>query len=262
MANARRRGEARTGRMTAVYSPKGGAGKTTLALNLAAALGDRRPGSCLLMDLGLPYNHAALTAGLVPATCLADCANAADSDFAAAVLDAVLRHPSGLLLLPATVRLEQSELITADLTEKAITILLQAFDELVVDLGGGLTETALRVLENADRVVLLLTPELATLKDASELLQILRSVLAIPESRLALVLNHPRPISAVTRTSVERALDRRLDFELPYDGVRCDRAALTGDLLMLSAPNSGVARAIRSIAGQRERERRPFLRVG
>lgn len=232
------------------------------ALNLAAALGARSPGSCLLVDLGLPYNHAALTAGLAPSTCLAGCANSAGAGFKDSVLGAVLRHPSGLRLLPATMRLEQSELITADLTERSLAILLQAFDEIVVDLGGSLTENALRILENADRVLLLLTPDLATVKDASELLLILRNVLGIPESRLMLVLNHPRPASAVARPSIERALRRALDFEIPYDGPRCDRAALTGELLLLSAPHSPVTKVIRSVADQSRRDRRTLLRVG
>ncbi|HMC70423.1 MAG TPA: hypothetical protein VKJ07_14810, partial [Mycobacteriales bacterium] len=59
-----------------------------------------------------------------------------------------------------------------------------------------------------------------------------------------------------------RALGRSIDVEVPYDGTRCDRAALTGDLLMLSAPNSGVAKAIRSIADRSRRERKQLLRVG
>jgi pilus assembly protein CpaE len=262
MTGGRGRASGSSGWMTAVYSPKGGAGKTMLALNLATALGTDRPGSSLLVDLGLPYNHAALTAGLVPESCLALCGNAGDASFEDAVLDAVIRHPSGLLLLPATLRLEQSELITADLTERSLAVLLGAFDEVVVDLGVSLTETALRVLENADRIVLVLTPELAALKDAGELLKILRLVLGVPQQRLQLVLNHPRPASPVSRNSVERAIGQSLDFEIPHDGVRCDRAALTGELLMLSVPNSPVSKAIRLIADRSRRDRNRLLRVG
>ena len=42
----------------AVYSVKGGSGKTTIAVNLAAALGQRNKGEVALLDLGLPYNLA------------------------------------------------------------------------------------------------------------------------------------------------------------------------------------------------------------
>ncbi len=55
----------------AVYSPKGGSGRTTVAVNLAAALGKRFPGEVLLVDLALPYNHAALISYLTPTGCLA-----------------------------------------------------------------------------------------------------------------------------------------------------------------------------------------------
>ena len=55
----------------AVYSPKGGSGRTTMAVNLAAALGKRFPGEVLLVDLALPYNHAALISYLTPTGCLA-----------------------------------------------------------------------------------------------------------------------------------------------------------------------------------------------
>src|SRR5439155_26563202 len=56
--------------VVAVYSPKGGSGGTTVALNLVGALSLRYPGQVLLLDLDLPYNHAALLANLVPTTCL------------------------------------------------------------------------------------------------------------------------------------------------------------------------------------------------
>jgi hypothetical protein len=79
-------------------------------------------------------------------------------------------------------------------------------------------------------------------------------------------LNHPRPGSPVSRVSTERALGQPIDFEIPHDGIRCDRAALTGDLLMLSAPNSPVPKAIRLLADRPRKEQRPtrsgLLRVG
>src|SRR6266851_1263467 len=57
--------------VVAVYAVKGGSGRTTIAVNLAAALGLEHRGECVLIDLSLPYNHAALVANLVPAGCLA-----------------------------------------------------------------------------------------------------------------------------------------------------------------------------------------------
>ncbi len=52
--------------IVAVYAVKGGAGRTTIAVNLAAAIGQKHRGECVLIDLSLPYNHAALVANLAP----------------------------------------------------------------------------------------------------------------------------------------------------------------------------------------------------
>src|SRR5260370_39334191 len=80
------------GMIAAVYSVKGGAGRTTIAVNIAAALGQKHRGDCLLLDLGLPYNHAALVANLVPTSCVALSDRAVHCALEAAALGAVRHH--------------------------------------------------------------------------------------------------------------------------------------------------------------------------
>src|SRR5256714_6723798 len=84
----------------AVYSPKGGSGRTTIAVNMAAALARRFPGEVLLVDLALPYNHAALISYLTPTGCLAAASQVPPQNFEEAVLGAILHHPGGMMLLP------------------------------------------------------------------------------------------------------------------------------------------------------------------
>lgn len=236
------------GRLTAVYSAKGGAGRTTIATNLAAVLGGREPGRCLLIDLGLPYNHVSLTAKLVPQRCLALCANATEQEFAGALLASCHSHPSGMMVLPATLRVEQSELISPDLVERALAILATTFEEIVVDLGVSLSEVCLSVLEQARAIVIIVTPELTTLKDTGEVLGILRSVLGISDDRLRFVLNHPRPGTPVTLMQVERAIGHRIEFDVAYDGRRFDQASVSGDLVVISDSGCPAARFIHRLA--------------
>lgn len=235
-------------RVTAVYSPTGGSGKTTIAVNLAAELARRLPGECLLLDLGLPYNHAALAANVVPTGCVAIADARDDRALYATLMRSIARHRSGLFLLPATQRLEHSELITPDLVQRAANVLLGAFSELVVDLGVGLSETALRVLESADRIVLVVTPELASIKDTAELLELFSSVLMIGMERVQLTLNRPRPDSVISTADVERALGRSLETVLAFEGARLDRAAVTGQLMLHAEPHSSFSRGIRALA--------------
>lgn len=232
----------------AIYAVKGGAGRTTIAVNIAAALGQKHRGECVLVDLSLPYNHAALVANLVPTGCIALSERADQGQFERALLGAVLPHSTGMAVIPSALKVEQSELVTPQLVQRALDVLEQAFDYLVVDLGVAMTEVTLGVLERANRIMVMVTPEVPTLKDTADVLQIFESVLDIPRGRVSLVLNHPRPQTMVTRADAERVVKRDMQMEIAYDGARFDRAAVTGEVLVAAEPSSAAAKSITRLA--------------
>ena len=234
--------------IVAVYAVKGGAGRTTIAVNLAAAIGDKHRGECVLLDLGLPYNHAALVANLVPTGCLALSDRANPSEFESGLLGMALHHPTGMVVVPSALKVEQSELITPRLVDRAIDVLEEAFDYIIVDLGVAMSEVTLGVLERADRVLVMVTPELPTLKDTADLMQIFENVLKIPSGRVSLILNHTRPPTMVTRADAERVVKREMYMEIGYDGARFDRAAVTGAVLVSAEPASAAAKSVIRLA--------------
>src|SRR5256886_8395600 len=103
----------------AVYSPKGGSGKTTISVNIAAALARRFPGEVLLVDLALPYNHAALISYLTPTGCLAAASQVPPQNFEEAALRAILHQPGGRILAPCVMRGVQADPITVYLFNPA-----------------------------------------------------------------------------------------------------------------------------------------------
>src|SRR5947209_16299644 len=132
--------------IVAVYAVKGGAGRTTIAVNLAAAIGHKHRAECVLLDLSLPYNHAALVANLVPNGCLALSERADQDQFEHTLLAAGLHHPTGMVVLPSALKLEQTELVTAPLEQRALDVLEDAFSYVLVDLGVAMSELTLGVL--------------------------------------------------------------------------------------------------------------------
>ena len=232
----------------AVYSPKGGAGRTTIAVNLAAQLAKRYPGDVLLFDLSLPYNHAALIAGLVPTSCLALAGQQPPAGFEEAVLGAIVHHPGGMMLLPGVLRPEQADLVTPQLITAAMSHLQSAFRYIVVDLGVAMTENVLTMLENAHRIVLLATPELSTLKDVNDLLRLFENVLHIAPSRVLIVMNSKSPRPVVGRDDVERTLNQKIPVEFQFDGSKPDEAAVQGAVLALTDPKSAITRGTQALA--------------
>jgi pilus assembly protein CpaE len=242
--------------IVAVYAVKGGAGRTTIAVNLAAAIGQKHRGECVLLDLSLPYNHAALVANLVPTGCLALSERPDENHFEEALLAAGLHHHTGMVVLPSALRVEQSELVTPTLVQRALGVLEQTFTYIVVDLGVAMSEVTLGVLERANRILVMVTAELPTLKDTADLLQIFETVLDIPPARVSLILNHPRPQTMVTRADAERVVKRPMHMEIAYDGARFDRAAVMGEVLVASEPSSAVAKTLTRLASSISDEHR------
>ena len=227
----------------AVYSPKGGAGRTTLAINLAAMLAQQFPAEVLLVDLALPYNHAALLSSLVPTGSLASASQASEEHFEESLLSVLLHHPGGMMLLPGVLKPEEADLITPALIGKSMGILAGAFRYIIFDLGVNLNDNVLTILDHSQRVVLLATPELSSLKDITDLLRIFTNVLNIVPGRVILALNNRMPKPVVSREDIERTLKQAIAVEVAFDGSKPDEAAVRGEILVLSDPKSAIARA-------------------
>jgi pilus assembly protein CpaE len=238
----------------AFYAPKGGSGRTTIALNLAAQLAKGDPGDVLLMDLDFPHNQAALLSGLVPTGSLARARRASQGEgLEDTLLSGAELHNAGYMVLAGALRAEEAELVDSELVTQAIRTLRRSFGHLVVDLGASLSEVALSVFDLAERVVVVITPELPSLRGAQDVLRILHDVLHVPDERITLVLNHRQANAVVPREAVERTLGRRPDLEIAHDGNRSERAALDGTVVAVSDPKSEMAKATRTLAGRLKR---------
>jgi Flp pilus assembly CpaE family ATPase len=139
-------------------------------------------------------------------------------------------------------------MVTPQLVKRALDVLERTFNYTVVDLGVAMTEVTLGVLERANRILVMVTPELTSLKDTAELLQIFENVLKIPSTRVSLVLNHPRPQTMVTHADAERQVERKIKTEIAYDGARFDRAAVTGQVVVATDPSCAAAKSVIQLA--------------
>jgi pilus assembly protein CpaE len=238
--------------VTAVYAPKGGSGRTTIALNLAAQLARGNPGSVLLIDLDLPYTQAALLCGLIPNGSLTTASWRAslgtDSDLEDALIGAAQLHTSGFMVLPAVVKVEESELIEAEQVSRALKVLRTTFRHIVVDLGISLNELSLGVFDAASHAIVVVAPELPSLRGGQDALRIIHDLMHFPEEGIKVVLNQRQANAVVPRATVERALGRPPDAVIGYDGDKPERAALKGAILAVSDRKSQISKGTLRLA--------------
>jgi len=241
------------GKVFTVFSPKGGVGKSTVAVNLAVAMAKAHPQSVALLDLSLTFGHDMLMLNLVPRSSLA--ATSADA-LRTLGLDEDLSHylavhpSSGLRVMAGALHPEEGEAVSGDSAKAAIEMLRLHFPYVVVDTGSNFTDPVLCALEASDRVLMLCSPEISVLRDIRECQRILGEVIHLPGDRVLYLLNSVFPFKTISREQFESALHQELFAELPYGGDVPAKAALRGEAFVETQSASSLARALHRLASQ------------
>jgi CRP-like cAMP-binding protein len=236
------------GYVTSVYSPRGGAGVTTLALNVSLALAELHPDDAVLLDLDVLFGHTLANLWLEPRGLLAQVAPVTLRNLDRPGLDFyLLRHASSLRIFPAALRPDEGQTITSDHVRAALGTLRRYFGHVVLDLPHGFNDVTLSAIESSDRLLLVATPEATVARDILESRRIIQDVLRFPADRVSYVLNHPQPY-ATQRLADFAAATATPWHEVVYGGDAPARAALRGESLLLTKPTNPVARAATAVA--------------
>jgi len=234
--------------IVAFFSAKGGSGATTLAVNTSAALARTYPRQVLLMDLSAPFGHAALFSDLIATGSIASAAKAAPADFDKVLRQHIVYHRSGMGVLPGTLRPEEVDLMTGDVTGRVLDIVVSWQRVIVVDLGTSLAEAALAVIERAECLVVVVPPEIAAMTDARRSLAVFRDIMNVPDNRIELVLNQRVPHPPLDRPAIESILGRKMSVTVGFDDSRPEDATLAGGLVLQRDTSSLVSRGATDIA--------------
>ncbi|HEX5041053.1 MAG TPA: hypothetical protein VFW95_13110 [Candidatus Limnocylindria bacterium] len=251
--------------IVAFFSPKGGVGTTTLAVNTAVLLagggGPRpAPGSVpggngalpasrvLLIDLDLQFGQVATHLNLSPRYDVAGLATddqaLADPELARSYLTT---HSSGLVVLAAPTRPEADFRVTLEHLQRIVEIVRPSFDHILVDLGSRLDPRSLWLLEQADAHVFILFPEIAALRSMSLLMAFLADTTPL-KARTHIVINHVFPKELLKTRDVENLLRAKPAAEIPYTEVDMIRSVNEGVPLVVGRPQSPTTAAMRRIA--------------
>jgi pilus assembly protein CpaE len=260
-------GQTGIGELVAFFSPKGGVGTTTLAVNTAVLLagGGGQPGQSrrssqqareiavpasrvLLIDLDLQFGQVATHLNLTPRYDLAGLASddqaLADPELARAYLTA---HSSGLVVLAAPTRPESDFRVSLENLQRIIELMRPSFDHILVDLGSRLDPRSLWLLEQADAHVFILFPEIAALRAMSLLLAFLADTTPL-QARTHLVINHVFPNELLKTRDVENLLREKPAAEIPYTEVDMIRSVNEGVPLVIGRPSAPATLALRRVA--------------
>jgi pilus assembly protein CpaE len=247
------RSDVPAGDIVTFFSPKGGVGTTTLAVNAAVLLAGGMPGSgpgarVLLVDLDLQFGQVATHLNLQPrfdiAVLAGDEPALADNELAMSYLT---QHSSGIQVLAAPSHPDADFRVSVDQLERALAILRPRFDTVIVDCGSRLDPRTLWMLEQASTHVFVIFPEIAALRATSVLLGFLAETATL-RAKTLFVVNHLFPKELLKTRDIENLLRSRPAAEIPYTEVDMIRAVNEGVPVVTSRPGSPVALALTKVA--------------
>jgi pilus assembly protein CpaE len=205
-----------SGRIVTVFSPKGGTGKTAIAVNLGAALAKHEGKRTLLLDLDLQFGDAAIMLGIEPEKTIFDLVVAPGELDPEKLTGYTTRHESGLDILPAPLRPEDAELVTEAKIGRLLEVARASYDVIVVDTSPFFHGPMLATLDQTDELLLVCSLDVPTLKNVRLSLQTLE-LLSFPLKKVFVVLNRSNSKVGMKQSEVESALERKIRFEVPSD---------------------------------------------
>jgi len=226
-----------TGRVFAVASGKGGVGKTTTAVNLAAVMAEADRSVVLVdYDLGMANVGAVLDLESGEATLHDVLAGEADA------LDAVVEAPGEFDVMVGGTRIEDFGRADPSKLREVAADLREAYDVTVVDTGGGLSHDTTVPLGLADDVLLVSTPQVAALENTEKTLELAERV---DGDVTGLILTRVGGSSVDVDAAVER-IDAPLLGTIPEDGAVADSED-AGEPLVVYAPENPAAQSYREL---------------
>ncbi|HJX11810.1 MAG: hypothetical protein A2Z03_07440 [Chloroflexi bacterium RBG_16_56_8] len=238
------------GKIISVFSLRGGSGTSSIAVNLAVALAQLYESEVPLVDLALESGSVSLMLDLIPRTTLS---NLAKEDLAA--LDEALlkeysqRHSSGVRLFAAPASPVLAELVTPKLIQTTLPLLRRSYMHTVVDTAHQLNELNLAAFDVSDQIIIVLTPDMLSMKSTTTILETFRS-LAYPPERLFIILNWAFSKRGLPQKEIEAALGLPISLVIPHDSDATVRAINEGVPVVTAQPNTAWAYEIERLAYQ------------
>lgn len=235
-------------RLIAVFSPKGGVGTTTIAVNLAVALATRAPDRVAIIDLDLQFGQVSTHLNIPPRLTIADMARDDVSLRDPGVFQTYLdHHGSGLAVLSAPPTPDDASAITDSMVQRLLETAGRAFQSVVVDAGSIVDPRSEAVLAKATDIIIVVSPEFPALKAVHAM----RELLDASADRLAetsFILNQIFAREILRLRDIEEALGTKIAMTIPHDAFVFLKSVNEGVPVVIGAPRSAAAEQLNRLA--------------
>ncbi len=235
------------GKLLLVFSPKGGAGCSSVAANLAIALHKATGKKVALTDLCLQFGDIDAMLNLQGNRSLVDAVARQDELDGELLTSLMSPHASGIMALAAPPTPEMAERITGEQIRGVLAVMRGEFDYVIADTYSYLDDIVLAAIDMADRLLLVMVPEIPSIKAIKQVFEITEAM-EFPASQIDLVLNKVVPRDDIRAEQLENSLRHSILAQFEFDP-RSTRLAINQGLpLVVSQPNVPLSAAFAELA--------------
>lgn len=231
------------GKLVSVFSSKGGVGCSTIAVNLAIALQQNAAIKVAVIDTSLQFGDVGVLLNLYASRTIADLASNSDELDDELIGDVFIPHSSGVKALLAPPRPEVADTVTPTLITDVLERLQRMFDVIIVDTGSVLDDIVLNVLDLSDRIIVVTTPEIPSIKDAKLFFEVTEA-LEYERDRIMFVLNKTDRRINIRAEDIEANIKYPIQGQLPLDERAVTTSVNQGVPYVLGDKSSALTKAV------------------
>jgi septum site-determining protein MinD len=236
-------------KVIAIFSTKGGVGKSLIAVNLAVTLAKEGKKVCAIdLDTQVVGDMAHML-GINPQKCMADLMSflkkqpqlTKKTDF---VIKTKLTNVD---FLAGVLKPQQSGYLYPDKLAEVFNLFDKDYDYIIVDVGKSFSDVFLSALNQANLILLVVTPDVLSIYQTKWALDTLQ-FLHFPLSMIKLVLNRAESASSISWQEIRVSLPIDIIERVPSEGRLVNQAVNQGVPLVIDSPRSKIALAITNLA--------------
>ncbi len=249
-------------KVLSVYSPKGGIGTSTIAVNTAVMLQQLTGKKTVLLDLDLQSSDIAVMMDLNLGKTISDIVQDIGHLDWEILNEYLYKHSSGVDVLLAPPEPQYAELVKPEYAEKIIKILKQHYDFIVIDTSCILDAFNLSVLSTSDEILLVLALELPTVRRVKKISELLKELGV--SNNIRYVLNRSSDEIGLNRKEVEKHLNITIDNHISSNGKVAISALNRGTPFVIGSHTAKISDDIKKLAlncaggGQAKKKKRIF----
>jgi len=235
-------------KLIAVHSLRGGIGCSSLAANLAIGLSGLWNNPALLLDLALMAGQVALMLNSTLRRTWADIAHIKPDELDINVMHSVInKHESGLEFIAAPTNPAEAEILSSEVLSTSLGLLCSHYQYIVADVAHDFSELTLQALDAADTILLVLAPDMASIRAGAAALDTYHRLKYNPD-KIKLILNWTFPRQGISRDKIETALSQPISLVVPFVADRFVEAINLGQPLVYYQPNEPVSGLLEDFA--------------